>query len=156
MKKIVLVLLAMVSLVVISGCYRPNWYRANTTYAELKTDSEWCKSQTNIGATRAEMIDQYEKCMKDKGYGLNGKDQYSGEPYPTKNVDQYKDATVIDKKAKVYVGIYGGARSGSVNPAYRYFHKKDCKHLWSVSTEKITVAEAIARGKSMCPDCFRD
>jgi hypothetical protein len=72
MKKIVFVLLAMVSLVAVSRCYRPNWYKANTTYAELKTDSEWCKSQTNIGSTREEMIDQYEKCMQGKGYQLKG------------------------------------------------------------------------------------
>ncbi len=73
MKKIVLVLLAMVSLVVISGCYRPSWYRANTTYAQLKSDSEVCKSQLNIGSTRKETIDQYEKCMTDKGYELKDK-----------------------------------------------------------------------------------
>jgi hypothetical protein len=70
--------------------------------------------------------------------------------------EKSKDATVIDKRAKVYVGIYSGSVSNTVNPAYRYFHKKDCKHLWGVSTEKMTVGEAIARGKSMCPDCFRD
>jgi len=152
--KMVLVLL----MVVISGCYRPNWYRANTTYAVLKADSEWCKNQTNLGAARTEMIEQYEKCMTGKGYQLKGKDPYSDEPYPTKNVEQYKDATAIDKRAKVYVGIYSGGLSSqiSMHPAYRYFHKKDCKQLWSVSTEEITVGEAIARGKSMCPDCFRD
>jgi hypothetical protein len=75
-----LILLAMVSLVVVSRCYRPNWYKVNTTYAELKTDSEWCKSQINIGSTREEMIDQYERGMKDKGYELKGKEPYSGEP----------------------------------------------------------------------------
>jgi hypothetical protein len=64
---------------------------------------------------------------------------------------------VIDKETKVYVGIYGsGSATGSVNPVYRYFHKKDCKHLWNISTEEVTVGEAIARGKSPCPDCFRD
>jgi hypothetical protein len=57
---------------------------------------------------------------------------------------------VIDKNTKVYVG------TGSVNPVYRYFHKKDCKHLLSVYTKEVTVGEAIASGKSMCPDCFRD
>jgi hypothetical protein len=51
---------------VISGCYRPNWYRVNTTYAQLKSDSEWCKSQINIGSRRAEMIEQYERCMEEK------------------------------------------------------------------------------------------
>jgi hypothetical protein len=155
MKKIVLILLAMVSLlVVISGCYRPNWYRANTTLAELKTDSEWCKSQTNIGATKEEMIDQYEKCMKDKGYELKGKDRYSGEP--TIRVEQKDGPIVIDKRAKVYVGVTVTGGGMHLSPAYRYFHKKDCKHLWSVSTKEMTAGEAIANGRSMCPDCFRD
>jgi hypothetical protein len=158
MKKIILVLLAMVSLVVVSGCYRPNWYRANTTLAELKTDSEWCKSQTNIGSTRAEMIDQYEKCMKDKGYQPKGKGQYSGEP--TIRVEKDTGPIVIDKRSKVYVGIGGGGVTYSPylggQPVYRYFHKKDCKQLWNISTEEVTVGEAIARGKSMCPYCFRN
>jgi hypothetical protein len=118
-------------------------------------DSEWCKSQTNIGATRAEMIEQYDKCMKDKGYELKGKDQYGGEP--TIRVEQKEGPIVIDKRSKVYVGIFGsGSVTGSVNPAYRYFHKKDCKHLLSVYTKEMTVGEAMASGKSMCPDCFRD
>ncbi len=78
MKKIGLVLLAMAGFLVASGCYRPNWYRANTTYGQLKSDSEWCKSEVNIGSTREERIDQYEKCMKDKGYQLRPKDSSSG------------------------------------------------------------------------------
>ncbi len=142
-------------MIVISGCYRPNWHRANTTYVELKTDSEWCKSQTKIGATREEMIEQYEKCMKGKGYELKGKDPYSGEP--TIRVEQ-KDgpSIVIDKRARVYVGISGFSSPSMSLPQYNYFHKKDCKQLSNISTEEVTVGEAIARGKSMCPDCFRD
>lgn len=151
MKKL-LILLAMVSLVVVSGYYRPNWYKVNTTYAELKTDSEWCKSQINIGSTREEMIDQYERCMKDKGYELKGKEPYSGEP--TIRVERDTGPIVIDKRSKVYVGV--GGVTGSVTPAYRYFHKKDCKHLCTVSTKEMTAGEAIASGKTMCPDCFRD
>jgi len=156
MKKLLLVL-AMVSLVVISGCYRPSWYRANTTYAGLKSDSEWCKSQTNIGSTRAEMIDQYEKCMRDKGYQLKDKsDPSSGEPIRVEQKDG--PPIVIDKRAKVYVYGSGSVTAGGMIlfPAYKYFHKKDCKHLWNVSTKEMTAGEAIADGKSMCPDCFRD
>jgi hypothetical protein len=155
MKKL-LIFLAMVSLVVISGCYRPSWYRADTTYAQLKSDSEWCKSQVNIGSTREETIDQYEKCMRDKGYQLKDKSDPSsgGEPI---RAEGDTGPIVIDKKTKVYVGIYGsGSATGSVNPAYRYFHKKNCKHLLSVYTKEVTVDEAIASGKTMCPDCFRD
>jgi hypothetical protein len=148
MKKL-LILLTMVSLVVISGCYRPNWYRANTTYAELRAESEWCKGQTNIGATREEMIDQYERCMQGKGYQLKARDPYSGEP--TIRVEQKEGPIVIDKRAKVYVGIYSGSGVSG-----RYFHKADCRHIRFVSTKETTVGEAIASGKSMCPDCFRD
>jgi hypothetical protein len=153
MKKIILVLLGVVGLVVMSGCYKPSWYRANTTYAELKTDSEWCKGQTNIGATREEMIEQYEKCMRDKGYQLKDKsDPYSGgKPI---RVERDTGPIVIDKNTKVYVGI-SGASAIIQYPEYKYFHKKDCKHLRNVSIEEMTAGEAIAKGKSMCPDCFR-
>jgi hypothetical protein len=61
----------------LSGCYRPSWHRANTTYAQLRSDSDWCKSQTTIGSTRSEAIEQYEKCMRNKGYQLKDK----GDPY---------------------------------------------------------------------------
>ena len=159
MKKL-MVMLAIVSLVVISGCYRPNWYRANTTYAELKTDSEWCKGQTNIGATRAEMIQQYEGCMEGKGYQLKGKDPSSGgEPI---RVEQKEGPPIaIDRGAKVYV-FFNASPSGGTGVALgmsvyrRYFHKKDCKHLSNVSVKEMTAGEAIAQGLSMCPDCFRD
>ena len=156
MKRLVVLLLAMVCLVVISGCYRPSWYRADTTYAQLKSDSEWCKSQVNIGSTREETIEQYEKCMRDKGYELKGKDPYSGEP--TIRVEQKEGPPIaIDKNSKVYVMYLSTSyQLIAMTPAYRYFHKKDCKHLWNVSTEEVTVEEAIARGKRMCPDCFRD
>jgi hypothetical protein len=149
--KMALVLL----MVVISGCYRPHWYRANTTYAELKTDSEWCKTQTQIGATREERIEQYERCMESKGYQLRDKSGPStGEPI---RVEQKEGPPiVIDKNTKVYVGIYSGSgRSIEVEPAYKYFHKKDCKQLGNASIEEVTVEKAFARGKTMCPDCFR-
>ncbi len=146
--KMVLILL----MVSIGGCYSPNWYRVNTTYAELKADSEWCKNQTKLGAPRSEMIEQYEICMKGKGYELKGKDQYSrGDPI---TVEQKEGPPIeIDKGAKVYVGYSHSV--GQSSPAYKYFHKKDCKHLWNVSTQEMTAGEAIAQGKSMCPDCFR-
>jgi len=150
-------MLAMVSLVVISGCYRPSWHRANTTYAQLKFDSEWCKSQTNIGATRSEMIEQYEKCMRDKGYELKDKSNPSNGGEPIRVERKEGPPIVIDKNAKAYVALGSWNPTGLGNmPAYKYFHKKDCKHLWNVSTEEATAGEAIARGKSPCPDCFRD
>jgi hypothetical protein len=153
MKRLV-VLLVVVSLLAISSCYRPSWHRANTTYAELKRDSEWCKSHVNIGSTRAETIEQYEKCMRDKGYELKDKRDPSGSGEPIRVEQKEGPPIVIDKRAKVYVAF--GSSPGSVSPANRYFHKKDCKHLWRVSTEEMTAGEAIARGKSMCSVCFRD
>ena len=153
MKKLVILLLAVIML---TGCYRPNWHRANTTYAELKADSEWCKSQVKIGSTREETIDQYERCMRNKGYELKDKSNPSGGGEPIRVEQKEGPPIVIDKRAKVYVGIFaGGVGVYWGLPAYRYFHKKDCKHLWTVSAEEMTAGEAIARGKSMCPDCFR-
>ena len=79
MKKTMILLNMLVALAIVSfltsGCYRSNWYRANTTYAELRAESEWCKSQTNIGSTKAEMKDQYEKCMKNKRYNLKAREK---------------------------------------------------------------------------------
>lgn len=148
--KIVFVLL----MIVISGCYRPHWYRANTTYAELRGDSDWCKTQTKIGASRSEMIEQYEICMKSKGYELKEKDQSSGGE-PIRVEQKEGPPIVIDKRTKVYVGISGTNTPLTMVPQYNYFHKRDCKQLWNISTEEVTVEEAIARGKRMCPDCFR-
>jgi hypothetical protein len=151
--KIVLLLL----MIVISGCYRPSWHRANTTYAELKADSDWCKTQTKIGAPRSEMIEQYEVCMEGKGYQLGGGQAPVGVKSPTDTVEQREGQSGVDKNTKVYIflTLTAGNPGVSNGKAYRYFHKKDCKHLRNVSTEEITVGEAIARGKSMCPDCFR-
>jgi len=153
MKKIGLVLLAMAGFLAVSGCYRPSWYRANTTYGQLKSDSEWCKSETNIGSTRSEMIEQYEKCMKDKGYQLKDKSNPSSSGESTIRVE-HTGPVEIDRNTKVYVAVSYSA-SGSVSPAYKYFHKKDCKHLSGVSIKEVAAGEAIAEGKSMCPDCFR-
>ncbi len=148
--KMVLVLL----MVVISGCYRPNWYRANTTHAELQADSYWCKTQTQIGAPRSEMIEQYEVCMKGKGYQLGGGQGEAGVKSATGSLDQRGGQIGVDKNTKVYIAS-GTMISGQIRE-YRYFHKKDCKHLWNVSTKEVTAGEAIAEGKSICPDCFRD
>ena len=94
--------------------------------------------------------------MKGKGYELKGKDQYSGgEPI---RVEQKEGPPIeIDKGAKVYVGTFVSDFHSLIimDPAYKYFHKKDCKHLWNVSSKEMTAGRAIAEGKSMCPDCFR-
>jgi hypothetical protein len=151
--KIVLALL----MVVIGGCYRPHWYRANTTYATLKADSQWCKTQIHIGTARSEMIEQYERCMQDKGYRLEGNQGEVGvKESSAKTIEQRLSQAGVDKNTKVYVVFQpmDFGRGGS-SATYRYFHKKDCKHLWDVSTIEATVGEAIAEGKNMCPDCFR-
>ena len=150
--KIVLVLL----MVVVSGCYRPNWHRANTTYAELNADSYWCKTQTKVGAPRSEIIEQYEVCMKGKGYQLGGGQAEVGVKSPTDTIEQRKGQTGVDKNTKVYVTLQRGDRGGMGQmPAHRYFHQKDCRYIWSLPTKEVTAGEAIADGKSMCPDCFR-
>jgi hypothetical protein len=67
--KIGMILLAMVILI---GCYRPSWYKPETTYEQMRRDSENCKGKLIMGSTREEKILQYEKCMKEKGYVLKG------------------------------------------------------------------------------------
>ncbi len=149
--QIVLVLV----MVVMSGCYRPSWHRENTTYAVLKADSEWCKTQINIGATRSEMIEQYEKCMRNKGYQLKDQAEARVEQPPAKSTEE-KDRILFDQHTKVYVSFAPpSSASFSGFPAYRYFHKKDCKHLSDISIKEVTVAQATSEGKSKCPDCFR-
>ena len=75
---------------------------------------------------------------------------------PTTRVEQKEGpAIAIDKRTKVYVSFHNFGSGILSAPAYRYFHKKDCRHALSVPTEEVTAGEAIARGKSMCPDCFR-
>jgi len=107
MKKTVLVLSAMVSLLVISGCYRPSWHRENTTYAELKTDSEWCKGQTKIGATREEVIEQYEKCMMDKGYMPKPPNQTVSPSIPS-DVQIVQPAPSLPKELVAFLGKWEG------------------------------------------------
>ncbi len=144
-------------MVVISGCYRPSWYRENTTYAVLKADSEWCKIQTNLGATRAEMIEQYEKCMRNKGYQLKDQVEVRVEQ-PSAKSGEDKDQILFDEHTKVYVAFSnpsGVGAGGTSSPTYKYFHKKDCKHLWNISIKELTANQAMDEGKSMCPDCFR-
>ena len=93
--------------------------------------------------------------MKEKGYQLKGKDSSSAGTIAVEQKDG--PPIVIDKGAKVYVAIYGGTpHASAVSPAYKYFHKKDCRHLWNLSVAEMTAEKAIARGKTMCPDCFRD
>jgi hypothetical protein len=63
----VMILLAVV---ILSGCYRPSWYRPDTTYEQMRQDSENCKGRLIIGSTREQKILAYEQCMKEKGYYL--------------------------------------------------------------------------------------
>jgi len=154
MKNVLMLMLATVSFAVMTGCYRPIWYRTNTTYVQLKWDSEWCKSRTNIGSTRQETIDQYERCMRDKGYELKDKADSSGGE-PTIRVEQKEGLPiVIDKNARVYV--VGRTSRDPQYPYYRYFHRKDCKYLRNESPREMTAGEAITEGMIPCPDCFRD
>ncbi len=117
MKGVKFSVLAIVGLLVISGCYKPNWYRANTTHAELETDSKWCKGQTNIGATREQIIEQYEKCMRNKGYQLSGS--------ATQKSDN--SATIAKEESDVPTWNVGDSWR------YRYTSKKE----WQYTVRKI-------------------
>jgi hypothetical protein len=115
----------LVAMVILSGCYSPKWYRANTTYAELKEDSNWCKSRTNIGSTREAMIAQYERCMKDKGYRLKGKDPYSDKP--TVKSEQDTRPIIIPGSKRLFNWDFAVAYSGPGDnyPVIATFRKGD-------------------------------
>jgi len=68
MKKAMILL----TIAILSGCYSPSWYRSDTTYEQMKQDSENCKGKLIMGSTREEKIRDYEKCMKERGYVLKG------------------------------------------------------------------------------------
>lgn len=65
MKKILFLFLIIGLLI---GCYHPSWYRPETTYEQLKKDSDDCKGKLILGSTREEKISAYEKCMSERGY----------------------------------------------------------------------------------------
>jgi hypothetical protein len=66
--KTILVLLAVVIGFLVSGCYHPAWHRPDTTYEQLKDDSNACRNKLIIGSSRGEQILTYERCMNEKGY----------------------------------------------------------------------------------------
>ncbi len=92
-----------------------------------------------------------EERRNEKVDGFLGYGECGGEPI---GAEGDTGPIVIDKNTKVYVCISGGSVI-SQYPEYNYFQKKDCKNLSNVSIEEVTAGEAIARGKSMCPYCFR-
>ena len=88
--KIVMILL---TVVILSGCYNPSWHRSDTTYEQMRQDSENCKGKLTIGhPTREEKILQYEKCMKERGYVLKGEVKQKGPATP--EIEQKSPATI--------------------------------------------------------------
>ena len=94
----------------LSGCYRPSWHRENTTYLELRQDSDTCKSQLVIGTAREEKIAAYEDFMVKKGYILTGSGgtQLQGK-----------------EQQKVFISTW----VNSAIPATKRYHTKDCKAI---------------------------
>jgi len=124
MKETVAVIAILLSL---SGCYRPSWQRENTTYSELRQDSDACKSQLIIGSTREEKIAVYEDCMVKKGYILTGS---GGTQLQGKE----------QQKAFIHTWVYS-----AISTTKRY-HTKDCKAISNESVKQVTVREAANDG----------
>jgi len=142
MKK-VMILLAML---ILSGCYSPSWYRSDTTYEQMRQDSENCKGKLIIGSTREEKILHYEKCMKEKGYALKG--EVKKEIPATPEIER-KRAESWDK----------GDLSDQVWVSYSTYHRdRNCTGItggagWTPAM--MTRGEAIRQGKVPCQFCVK-
>ncbi len=149
MKK-VMILLAMV---ILSGCYRPSWHRSDTTYEQMRQDSENCKGKLIIGSTREEKILQYEKCMKEKGYVLKGeaKQEVPATPGIEKKEGESWDKGNLSDQVWVYYSTYhndrgclnitGGGSGGGTGT------------MWTAVM--MTRGEAIRQRKVPCGLCVR-
>ncbi len=153
MKKVVILL----AVVIVSGCYSPSWYRTDTTYEQMRQDSENCKGKLIIGSTREEKIVQYEKCMKEKGYVLKGEVKEVKQEVPVDPEIERKRAESRDK----------GDLSDQVWIWYGTYHNdRNCKNITSGGTggstagphwipTMMTRGEAIRQGKVPCQWCVK-
>jgi hypothetical protein len=147
MKK-VMILLAMV---ILGGCYNPSWYRSDTTYEQMRQDSEICKGKLIIGSTREEKILHYENCMKEKGYVLKGE---AKQEVPVPPETEKKRAESWDK----------GNLSDQVWVSYNTYHNdRNCtllpgggpSGLGGYPSVMMTRGEAIRQGKVPCQWCVK-
>ena len=150
MKKPVILLAVMI----VSGCYSPSWYRSDTTYEQMRQDSENCKGKLIIGSTREEKILAYERCMKEKGYVLKGEVK---KEVPSDPEIERKRAESWDK----------GDLSDQIWIWYRTYHNdKNCKDITSGGSGggihgpgwtpgAMTRGEAIRQGKTLYQWCVK-
>jgi hypothetical protein len=150
MKKVVILL----AVVILSGCYSPSWYRSDTTYEQMRQDSENCKGKLIIGSTREQKILDYEKCMKEKGYVLKGEVKEVKQEVPAAPEIEKKRAESWDK----------GNLSDQVWVWYITYHNdKDCLNITGGGTGSVSMrtpimmtrGEAIRQGKVPCGLCVR-
>ena len=136
MKKLILLPFA---LLIVFGCYRPHWYRPDTTYAQLNEDSNFCWNSLKLGASKEEKISEYEKCMKEKGYQL-----------PGRKPEQATRATpALTSGDEEWVWIY-------VPYDFRYYHHRPCPTMSTTITGRtMKVQDAIKQGYKPCPYCIK-
>jgi len=152
MKKVMILL----AVVILSGCYNPSWYRADTTYEQMRQDSENCKGKLIIGSTREQKILDYEKCMKEKGYVLKGEAKEVKQEAPVPPEIEKKRAESWDK----------GNLSDQVWVYYSTYHNdRNCLNIigggsgggtgtmWT--SIMMTRGEAIRQGKVPCGLCVK-
>jgi hypothetical protein len=143
MKKVMILLAVMI----LSGCYRPSWYRSDTTYEQMRQDSLNCKGRLIVGSTREEKIRDYEKCMKEKGYVLKGEIKR----------EVPADAEIEKKRAESWDK---GDLSDQVWVSYGTYHNdRDCIRMTVGAGGWVPVmmtrGEAIRQGKAPCQSCVK-
>ena len=150
MKK-VMILLAMV---ILSGCYRPSWYRSDTTNEQMRQDSENCKGKLIIGSAREQKILDYEKCMKEKGYVLKGevKREVPAAPEIERKRAESWDKGNLSDQVWVYYSTYHNERS-CTNITSGGSGGSAGDGRWTAAM--MTREEAIRQGKVPCGLCVR-
>jgi hypothetical protein len=147
MKKVMILL----AVVILGGCYNPSWYRSDTTYEQMRQDSEICKGKLIIGSAREQKILDYEKCMKERGYALKG--EVKQEMTASPEIEE-KRAQSWDK----------GNLSDQVWIWYSTYHNdKDCLNIIGGGTGHVSMrtpimvtrGEAIRQGKVPCGLCVK-
>jgi hypothetical protein len=89
-------MIGIVTFMFLSGCYHPSWYRPETSYEQLRDDSNDCRNKLIIGSSRGEQISAYEKCMNERGY--TKKEKYAAYDGPGAQYYHRKDCPEFNKR----------------------------------------------------------
>jgi hypothetical protein len=164
MKKL-MILLAVVSLLVVSGCTKAYW-RPNTSYNEAKEDVMRCHAKTRDAFKAGEISWEKEgksyrhKCMEEKGYILGNK----GEAYPELNIggkstsNQPRMGTDTGWDGQKEYELHKEIRFvSSSSPQAIYYHLPSCSKKEELGYRGaaiyLTRDQAEKKGLKPCPIC---